>query len=143
MIDRKSNMLKLAAGEFVAPASLEPVYAAHCGLARQVFVHGEMGAAFLVAVVAVDHAAVRAWAAEDGRGAIFGACASIDELVSSAALRQAVLAQLRLSARPAKTAFTPWSGCARLALSRAILVGRQRATLSLQQERARACAVWR
>ena len=39
-------MLKLASGEFCAPAALEVTYTQQCELVRQIFVHGEMGAAF-------------------------------------------------------------------------------------------------
>jgi fatty acid CoA ligase FadD9 len=81
VIDRKSNMLKLSAGEFVAPAALEQVYAQGCSLVDMIFVHGEMGGVFLTAVIVIDVGAARLWAAESDESA--------DDLASNSKLRQA------------------------------------------------------
>ena len=87
VIDRKSNMLKLAAGEFVAPQELEQFYAQSCSLASMLFVHGEMGGDFLVAVVVLEMDAAHLWAAENGQDTA--------ELTSNTQLQHAVLRQLR------------------------------------------------
>ena len=93
VIDRKSNMLKLAAGEFVAPLELDQFYAQSCSLASMLFVHGEMGGDFLVAVVVLEMDAAHLWAAENGQ--------TTDELTSNTQLQQAVLRQLRDGAESA------------------------------------------
>jgi fatty acid CoA ligase FadD9 len=93
VVDRKSNMLKLSAGEFVAPAALEQVYAQGCTLVDMIFVHGEMGGVFLTAVIVIDMGAACLWAAESDE--------STNDLASNSKLRQAVLGQLRDSASSA------------------------------------------
>ena len=58
-IDRKSNVLKLAQGEFVSLAHIETTLAAGSPLVHQLFAHAESTQAFVVAVVVPDMSAVR------------------------------------------------------------------------------------
>eukprot|EP01084_Bolivina_argentea_P254709 428269_1 len=54
LVDRKSNMFKLAQGEFVTPERIENVYT-NCELVTQSFVYGHPLKHFLVAIVVPDY----------------------------------------------------------------------------------------
>src|SRR5262249_49374887 len=53
------NVLKLAQGEFVAPARLEGLFASRSPYIRQIFVHGDSFHAYLLAVIVPDLEAAR------------------------------------------------------------------------------------
>jgi long-chain acyl-CoA synthetase len=67
--DRKKDMIKTAGGKYVAPQAVENRFKAHCPFVSQVHVHGN-NRPYCVALVALDEAAIKAWAEEAGLGAL-------------------------------------------------------------------------
>ena len=68
IIDRKSNIFKLAQGEFVAPERVENIVT-RSEFVMQTFVHGSPLSSFLVAIVVVDPDVLMPWASRNSVGA--------------------------------------------------------------------------
>lgn len=96
IIDRKKNIFKLAQGEYIAPEKVENVYA-KCKFVAQCFIYGDSLNSSLVAVVAVDHDALKTWAATEGIK-----YKDMEQLCSDPRARAAVLADLDAAGRDAQ-----------------------------------------
>uniref|UniRef100_A0A7N0SYH7 Long-chain-fatty-acid--CoA ligase n=1 Tax=Kalanchoe fedtschenkoi TaxID=63787 RepID=A0A7N0SYH7_KALFE len=96
IIDRKKNIFKLAQGEYIAPEKIENVYA-KCKFVAQCFVYGDSFNSVLVAVVAVDHDALKAWASSDGIKH-----RKVEQLCNDPRARAAVLSDLDAVGREAQ-----------------------------------------
>ncbi len=80
--DRKKDLIKTAGGKYVAPQELEGRLKALCPQLSQVLVHGE-GRPYVVALVTLDPALLRAWADDRGlRGVAAAALASHGDVVA-------------------------------------------------------------
>ena len=60
VIDRRSNILKLAQGEFVSITHIESVFVSQSPIIAQIYVHGEATRSYLVAAVVIDAPSVAA-----------------------------------------------------------------------------------
>ncbi|OAY27923.1 long chain acyl-CoA synthetase 6, peroxisomal [Manihot esculenta] len=96
IIDRKKNIFKLAQGEYIAPEKIENIYA-KCKFIAQCFVYGDSLNSSLVAVVSVDRAILKAWAASEGIK-----YDSLEQLCNNPRARAAVLADMDVLGREAK-----------------------------------------
>jgi long-chain acyl-CoA synthetase len=90
LIDRKKNLFKLSQGEYIAVEKVEGILG-QSSLISQIFVYGDSAEDKLVAVVALDEDAVKAWRLE-GEGSKGGG----DD---SDSLKAAVLTQMKDTGR--------------------------------------------
>ena len=65
--DRKKDLIKTSVGKYVAPAEVEGRFKAICPYVSNILVHGA-GRNFCTALIALDEAAITAWAEENGLG---------------------------------------------------------------------------
>ncbi|HYN97359.1 MAG TPA: long-chain fatty acid--CoA ligase [Pilimelia sp.] len=79
--DRKKDLIKTAGGKYVAPQHIETRFKAICPLVSTIVVHGE-GRPYITALIDLDIAAVRTWAAEhDLAGATHAEIARSPQLI--------------------------------------------------------------
>ncbi|WP_075692638.1 AMP-dependent synthetase/ligase [Corynebacterium sphenisci] len=67
--DRKKELFKTSTGKYVAPTKIESTFGALCPFTAQIVVDGP-GRKFVSALVALDEAAIRDWAARHGLGSL-------------------------------------------------------------------------
>ncbi|XP_042054895.1 long chain acyl-CoA synthetase 6, peroxisomal-like isoform X1 [Salvia splendens] len=96
IIDRKKNIFKLAQGEYIAPEKIENVYT-KCKFIAQCFIHGDSLKSSLVAIIAVDHDALKTWAATEGIE-----YEDLKQLCSDPRMKGAVLADMDSIAKEAQ-----------------------------------------
>ncbi|MFE6286420.1 AMP-dependent synthetase/ligase [Streptomyces sp. NPDC057877] len=63
--DRKKDLIKTSGGKYIAPAEIEGRFKAVCPYVSNILVHGA-DRNFCTALIALDEAAITAWAAENG-----------------------------------------------------------------------------
>ncbi|MFE9644943.1 AMP-dependent synthetase/ligase [Streptomyces sp. NPDC006365] len=63
--DRKKDLIKTSGGKYIAPAEVEGQFKAICPYVSNILVHGA-DRNFCTALIALDEAAITAWAAENG-----------------------------------------------------------------------------
>ncbi|HEX5569375.1 MAG TPA: AMP-dependent synthetase/ligase [Streptomyces sp.] len=82
--DRKKDLIKTSSGKYIAPAEVEGQFKAICPYVSNVLVHGA-DRNYCTALVALDEAAITAWAQENGLGG-----KSYAEVVASERVRELV-----------------------------------------------------